>query len=67
MTARAEARQPSFADRGPVARSFRRFLARGSLTLLTVMILSAFLLPLVAMVTASLQDAGQRTTPGAPI
>jgi multiple sugar transport system permease protein len=67
MTARAETRQPSHADRGPVARSYRRFLARGSLTLLAVLILSAFLLPLVAMVTASLEDAGQRTTAGAPI
>lgn len=67
MTARAEARLPSFSDRGPVARSLRRYLARGSLTLFAVMILSAFLLPLVAMATASLEDAGQRTTPGAPI
>jgi multiple sugar transport system permease protein len=67
VTARTEARLPSFGDRGPVARSLRRFLARGSLTLVAVMILSAFLLPLLAMATASLQDAGQRTTAGAPI
>jgi multiple sugar transport system permease protein len=65
--ARAETRLPGFSDGGPVARSLRRYLARGSLTLLAVMILSAFLLPLAAMVTTSLQDAGQRTTPGAPI
>ena len=45
----------------------RRYLARGSLTLFAVIVLSAFLLPLAAMVTASLQDAGQRTTAGAPI
>jgi multiple sugar transport system permease protein len=31
------------------------------------MILSVFLLPLVAMATASLEDAGQRTTAGAPV
>ena len=67
MTSRAEARLPSFADRGPVARSLRRYLARGSLTLVAVMILSAFLLPLLAMGTTALEDAGQRTTPGAPI
>ena len=67
MTSRAEARLLSFSDRGPVAKSLRRYLARGSLTLFTVMILSAFLLPLLAMVTTSLQNAGQRTTPGAPI
>jgi multiple sugar transport system permease protein len=67
VTSRAEARLPSFADRGPVARSLRRYLARGSLTLVAVMILSAFLLPLLAMGTTALEDAGQRTTPGAPI
>jgi multiple sugar transport system permease protein len=67
VTSRAEARLLSFSDRGPVANSLRRYLARGSLTLFTVMILSAFLLPLLAMVTTSLQNAGQRTTPGAPI
>jgi multiple sugar transport system permease protein len=67
VTARADARLPAFSDRGPVSRSFRRFLGRASLTLFAVMILTAFLLPLLAMVTLSLEDAGQRTTPGAPI
>jgi multiple sugar transport system permease protein len=67
VTARAEARLPSFSDRGPVARSLRRYLARASLTLFAVMILSVFLLPLAAMATASLEDAGQRTTAGAPV
>jgi multiple sugar transport system permease protein len=66
MTAQAETRLLSFSDRGPVARSFRRYLARGSLTLFAVVILSAFLLPLAAMATTALQDAGQRTTAGAP-
>jgi multiple sugar transport system permease protein len=67
VTAGAETRLLSFSDRGPVARSLRRHVARGSLTLVAVMVLSAYLLPLVAMVTASLEDAGQRTTAGAPI
>ena len=67
MTTRTEAAQPSIADRSPVSRSYRKFLGKASLTLLGVMILSAFLLPLLAMVTASLQEASQRTTPGAPI
>jgi multiple sugar transport system permease protein len=67
VTAGAETRLLSFSDRGPVARSHRRHVARGSLTLVAVMVLSAYLLPLVAMVTASLEDAGQRTTAGAPI
>ncbi|MEA2519973.1 MAG: multiple sugar transport system permease protein, partial [Chloroflexota bacterium] len=67
MTARADARLPSFGDTGPVAKSFRRYLGRASLTLLAVVMVSAFLLPLVAMVGASLEDASQRTTPGAPV
>ncbi len=47
--------------------SHRRFLGRASMTLVAVMILSAFLLPLLAMVTSSFQQASQQTTPGAPI
>jgi len=66
MTARGEARLPSFGDGSPVSRSLRRYLVRSSLTLVAVVILGAFLLPLLSMVTASLQDAGQRSIPGAP-
>jgi multiple sugar transport system permease protein len=62
-----ESRLPAISDRSPFARGHRRFLARASITLVAVMILSLFLLPLLAMVTASLQEASQRTTPGAPI
>jgi multiple sugar transport system permease protein len=67
VTTGARATQPSFSDRSPVSRTYRRFLGRASLTLLGVLILSAFLLPLLAMVTASLQESSQRTTPGAPV
>lgn len=67
MTARAATRLPSFGDGGPVSRSLRRYLARSSLTLIAVLVLSAFLLPLLYMVTTSLEDAGQRSTPGAPL
>jgi multiple sugar transport system permease protein len=35
--------------------------------MVALMILSLFLLPLLAMVTASFQEASQRTTPGAPV
>jgi multiple sugar transport system permease protein len=66
VTARADARLPAFSDGSQVSRSFRRYLARSSVTLIAVMILSAFLLPLVAMVTTSLQQAGQTSTAGAP-
>jgi multiple sugar transport system permease protein len=67
MTARSDARLLSFSDRGPVGRSMRRYLGRATITLFAVMLLSAFLLPLLSMVTLSLQDAGQRTTAGAPV
>ncbi len=66
MTARANARLIPLSDRGPVARSMRRYLGRATLTLFAVMLLSAFLLPLLSMVTLSLEQAGQRTTAGAP-
>lgn len=66
MTSAAAVRQPSIGDGSPISRSLRRYLARSSLTLLAVMILGAFLLPLFSMATFSLEDAGQRSTPGAP-
>ena len=67
MTSNAAARLPAFGDGGPVARIMRRYLVRASLTLLAVVILTAFLLPLVSMLTIALEDPGQRATPGAPI
>lgn len=66
MTARANARLLSFSDRGPVARSMRRYLGRATITLFAVILLSGFLLPLLSMVTLSFQDSGQRTTAGSP-
>jgi multiple sugar transport system permease protein len=66
MTAHASARLPTFGDGGPVARMMRRYLVRASLTLLAVVILTAFLLPLVSMLTIALEDPGQRSTAGAP-
>jgi multiple sugar transport system permease protein len=67
MTAQAGARPAPFSDRSPFSRSLRRFLARSTVTLFAVTVLSAFLLPLAAMVNTSLQEAGQRTTAGAPV
>ena len=66
MSAQVAVRAPSLGDRGPVSRAFRGYLARASVTLLAVLLLTAFLLPLASMVTLALQDAGQRTIPGAP-
>jgi len=56
----------SFTDRSPVARSYRRFLAKASLTMFAVIIISAYLMPLVYMVTTSFQQPSQISTPGAP-
>ena len=66
MTAQANPRLLSLSDRGPMARGLRRFLGRATITMLAVVLLSAFLLPLLSMVTISLEEAGQRTTAGAP-
>ena len=57
----------AFADRGPIARSYRRFLGRASIMMFALIIVSAYLLPLLYMVTTSLQQPGQSTTPGAPV
>src|SRR5262245_17901893 len=56
----------SLSDRGPVSRSYRRFLAKASITLFAVAIISAYLLPLLYMVATAFQQPGQSTTPGAP-
>ena len=66
MSATKAARLPSFGDGGPVSRVMRRYLFRASMTLLAVMILTGFLLPLLSMMTIATEDAGQRTTAGAP-
>ena len=57
----------SFADRGPVARAYRRYLGKASLFMFAMILVSAFLLPLLYMVTTAFQQPGQRTTPGAPV
>jgi len=67
VTARAESNLRSLGDRGPVARSYRKFLGRASLTMFAAIIVSAFLLPLLYMVTTALQQPSQRTTAGAPV
>jgi multiple sugar transport system permease protein len=67
MTAAAPTRARGFAERGPVARSYRRFLGGSMLFMVTLMILSAYLLPLLYMVTTAFQQPGQATTAGAPI
>src|SRR5262245_19573682 len=66
MTARTQQRLRAFSDAGPVSKSYRRFLGRASITMLAVLILSAYLLPLLYMVVTAFQQPGQSSTPGAP-
>jgi multiple sugar transport system permease protein len=60
-------RLPGLGDGGPVAKSYRRYLGRASITMFAIIICSAYLLPLLYMVTTSFQQAGQASTPGAPV
>ena len=62
MTARTAPKLRSIGDRGPVAKSYRRFLGRASITMFAVLIVSAYLLPLLYMVTTALQQPTQRST-----
>jgi multiple sugar transport system permease protein len=67
MTAVAASKLWRFADGGPVAKSYRRFLGRASVTMFALILVSAYLLPLLYMVTTAFQQAGQASTPGAPV
>jgi multiple sugar transport system permease protein len=67
MTTAVKEQTRSFADRGPVARAYRRYLGRASLFMFAMIIISAFLLPLLYMVTTAFQQPGQASTPGAPV
>jgi multiple sugar transport system permease protein len=57
----------AFSDRSPIARSQRRFLGRSLLLMFALIIIGAYLLPLLYMVTTAFQQPGQSTTPGAPV
>jgi multiple sugar transport system permease protein len=67
VTTAAKEQTRSFAERGPVARAYRRYLGRASLFMFAMIIISAFLLPLLYMVTTAFQQPGQASTPGAPV
>jgi multiple sugar transport system permease protein len=56
----------AFGDRSPISRSYRRYLGRASLTMFAFVVISAYLLPLLYMVTTAFQQPGQATTAGAP-
>jgi len=58
--------QRAFSERSPIARTYRRYLAKASVTMFAVILVSAYLLPLLYMVSTSFQQPSQIATPGAP-
>jgi len=66
MTAIAKERERSLVERGPVAKSYRGFLGKATATMFAVILVTAFLTPLLYMVTTSFQQPSQIATPGAP-
>ena len=67
MTAQAVTRLRSIGESGPIAKSYRRYLGRASLTMFALIVLSAYLLPLLYMVATAFQQPGQASTPGSPV
>ncbi|MGZ6273206.1 MAG: carbohydrate ABC transporter permease [Candidatus Limnocylindrales bacterium] len=67
MTTRSGSRLLSLGDNGPVAKTYRRYLGKASLTMFATLLVTAFLLPLLFMINTSLQHPAQRTTAGAPV
>src|SRR4029079_19055920 len=57
----------AISDAGPVSRSYRRLLGKASFTMPALIILSAYLLPLLYMAMTAFQQPGQSSTPGAPV
>ena len=67
MTAVAQSGERAFSDRSPIARTYRRFLAKSMLLMFALILIGAYLLPLLYMVTTAFQQPGQSTVPGAPV
>lgn len=66
MTPASRTRELSISSPSPVAKVYRRFLAKAGLTMFAVILVSAFLSPLAYMVTTSFMQPSQIATPGAP-
>jgi multiple sugar transport system permease protein len=56
----------SFGERSSVARMYRRYLAKASVTMFAFIVVAAYLLPLLYMVATSLEQPSQVSDPGAP-
>ena len=64
---RARAAELSITSTSPIARTYKRFLAKAGMTMFAVILVSAFLSPLMYMVTTSFMQPSQIATPGAPL
>jgi multiple sugar transport system permease protein len=67
VTTRSAPGLRSFSDSSAISRSYRRYLVRASLTMFAIVLVSAYLLPLLFMLSTAFQQPGQTTTPGAPV
>jgi ABC-type glycerol-3-phosphate transport system permease component len=56
----------SFGERSSVARMYRSYLAKASITMFAFIVVAAYLLPLLYMVTTSFQQPSQVSDPDAP-
>jgi multiple sugar transport system permease protein len=56
----------TFGERGAVARMYRRYMVKASVTMFAFIVVAAYLLPLLYMVTTSLKQPSQVSDPGAP-
>ena len=66
MTPVARTAELPLTSTSPVARVYRRFLAKAGLTMFALILVSAFLSPLAYMVATSFMQPSQIATPGAP-
>ncbi len=66
MSSAPRSTQFSLLDGSPIARSYRRFLAKASILMFAVIIISVLLAPLLYMVTTSFQQPSQIANPVAP-
>ena len=67
MTATTRPRERAFSDSSPASKSYRKFLGKSVVFMFAVIIIGAYLLPLLYMVTTAFQQPNQAATPGAPI
>jgi len=66
MSTAATTRELSISERGPVARIYRKFLGKAMLTMFALIVVFAYLSPLLYMVTTSFMQPSQISSPGAP-